>query len=224
MPTGLGRVRLVAAAAVGMLIERRTTHGGLAMQSAPPNAATSVGRLFLGIALTEAARRGIRSQLQGEELPGRVIPVENWHLTLTYLGDTAAHALESLTRELSAADLGDQIAMELGGLGAFPRAARASVLWLGVRDGADEIAALNARVVATVGRVGLPVEDRPFVPHLTLCRIRPPRDVRRLLARAPAIGERVLVDAVVLFRSHRGLRQPRYEELERFPLASPARG
>lgn len=195
--------------------------GVMAMQSRSPNAAGSVGRLFLGIALTEEARRGVHSQLQGEELPGRVVPSGDWHLTLVYLGDTPADALAPLTQALNAMDLGDRITIELGGLGAFPRADRASVLWLGVREGADAIGALNARVKAAVRRVGLPAEDRPYVPHLTLSRIRPPRDVRQLLERAPPISERLQVNAVILFRSHPGSRHPRYEELERFSLRLP---
>ena len=62
-------------------------------------------------------------------------------------------------------------------------------------------------------------DDRPFSPHLTLSRIRPPQNVRPLVEAMPSLGVRQLVNRVVVYRSHLGGRRPaRYEELERFPL------
>ena len=61
---------------------------------------------------------------------------------------------------------------------------------------------------------GLPQEDRPFRPHITLAKPGP--------AQAPfkAIGEWVLpVDALWLYRSELGEPFPTYEPLARFPLS-----
>lgn len=176
-------------------------------------------RLFLGIALTEEVRRNLWSQLQAEEIPGRIVPPENWHLTLRFLGDTPREALDRLVQALGTEVLGSRTAITFGGFGAFPRATRASVLWLGVGEGAEALCTRAARVEEVTRRAGFPSDVRPFTPHLTLSRIRPARDVRRLVERTPLSIERMPVEALVLFRSRLGRGPAHYEELEHFPLA-----
>ncbi len=179
-------------------------------------------RLFLAVPVTDAIRaelqNHLRQALAGERLPGRVVPAENWHLTLRFLGDTEAGARERLLSELQAATLGNRFELEFGRCGAFPRPARASVLWLGVAQGEALLRALAAEVESAVGRAGWMPENRPFSPHLTLSRIQPPRDLRELLAAAPAFPLRMPVQEVALFRSRLGRGPARYEALERFPL------
>jgi 2'-5' RNA ligase len=179
-------------------------------------------RLFLGVALPEETRTALEGRLRealgGEPLPGRPVPPTNWHLTLRFLGDTPAEARERLVRELRAAACGPAFPLELAGLGAFPRPARASVLWVGAAEGEAPLRALAEEVEAAVRRAGFPAEPRPFSPHLTLSRIQPPHDVRALVEHFPDFAERITVDAVVLFRSHLGRGPARYEAVERVPL------
>lgn len=187
-----------------------------------PGRTPSAGRLFLGVPVAEDVRGALREHLRGVELPGRAVPPGNWHLTLRFLGDTPPEALARLREALEAEEMGSRAAVTFGGLGAFPRPARASVLWLGVEEGADALRALAERAEAAARRAGWAAETRPFTPHLTLARIQPPRDVREIVERVPPFPERMAVDAVVLFRSHLGGGPARYEEMERFPLSPPA--
>lgn len=177
-------------------------------------------RLFLGIPITRKVRRDLLAHLEPVEIPGRAVPPENWHLTLRFLGDTSRQVQQQLVQALGAQQLGIGITITFGDLGAFPRAARATVLWVGIRDGGDEMRALSARVEEAVRRAGFVADERPFRPHLTLSRIQPARDVRRLVERTPPFLEQMMVDSVVLYRSHLGRGPARYEELERFDLGS----
>jgi 2'-5' RNA ligase len=160
----------------------------------------------------------VRLHLQNEALPGRLVPPDKWHLTLRFLGDTAQDALTLLRETLSAEPLGHATDILFGGLGAFPRPPRASVLWVGVTEGADALQAVAANVEAAVRRAGVPAETRPFAPHLTLSRLQPPRDVRTLVERVPALEIRMTVDAVLLMRSRLGQGPSQYEEVQRFAL------
>lgn len=191
-----------------------------------------VHRLFVGVGLSDETRAELTDALQSVALPGRIVPPARWHLTLRFLGDVSAGdipplrtALRDVLRPCASSH---PLPVVFSGLGAFPRPARAAVLWLGVREGADALRALAARVEYAVQRVGLPPERRPFAPHLTLARLQPPRDVAALLASASAPRcVRATVDTVTLFRSQArriagsqaGGHAP-YEALEDFPLVA----
>lgn len=190
--------------------------------AAPAQGGTA--RLFLAVDLPEGVRRALDEHLRaspgGGRLPGRPARPESWHLTLRFLGDTAPDACDRLVRELRSAELGHGFTLGFGGLGAFPRPARATVLWLGIAEGEAPLGALAAAVEEAACRAGFPAETRPFAAHLTLSRIRPAEDVRPLVERVPPFPERMEVDEVVLFRSHLGPSGARYEAVERFPLKS----
>jgi RNA 2',3'-cyclic 3'-phosphodiesterase len=188
-----------------------------------PDTRGAAGRFFLGIALTEEARDALRVRLRTLELPGRIVPAENWHLTLAFLGDTSSEALERLRAGLGDAELGPGSEITFGSVGAFPNPARASVLWLGLTAGEEAVLALHGRVSAAVRRAGFAVEEGRFVPHLTLARVQPPRDVRRLLERASPPEVRMLMEAVTLFRSHLGTGPARYEAVEQYELVAADR-
>lgn len=175
-------------------------------------------RLFVAVPLAEETRLRLREHIAAVTLPGRPVSSGSWHLTLRFLGDTAPSQRDGLVDALRQARLGRQIAGSFGGWGAFPRPARASVIWLGVRDGGEQLRGLAAHVETAARSAGFPAEDREWTPHLTLSRLHPARDVRRLLAEMPSFVEPFPVDAVVLFRSHLGRGPARYQELARFPL------
>lgn len=180
-----------------------------------------VSRLFVAVPLTDDARHALRRVIEDrapDGLPGRTVPPRNWHLTARFLGDVGRVEAERLLGSLDQADLGEPFTIRWGGLGAFPRPARATVLWIGVDRGADDLTSLVGEVDAAVVGAGFPSEDRPFRPHLTLSRIRPQQDVRSLLEASDPAGLSMPVDRVVLYRSHLGSGGARYEPVEEFPL------
>ena len=180
----------------------------------------SVGRLFVAVPLEDEARHALAFRLgEGPAMPGSTVPPANWHLTLRFLGDVEQVAYDRMLEALDRLNLGPAFPIAFGGLGAFPRPSRAAVLWVAVDDGAEPLSALAAEVEAALDGAGVPPDDRPFSPHLTLSRIRPPQNVRPLVEAMPSLGVRQLVNRVVVYRSHLGgRRHARYEELERFPL------
>lgn len=179
-------------------------------------------RLFVAVEIPEAPRALLAARLEGTvglpALPGKVVPPENWHITLRFLGPVDESVLDRVTAELDGLDSPGSIRARLGGLGAFPRPSRATVLWVGLDRGAEEIGRLAGRVEDAVEAAGFEPEGRPFHPHLTLSRIRPERDVRALVGGAPAMEVPFDVPAVALMESHTGPGGPRYEVVERFPL------
>ncbi len=179
-------------------------------------------RVFLAIALDPDLRYGLaahlRANLAGEQLPGRSSPAENWHLTLRFVGKVNQTDYEKLLAKLDEANLGSGFALGFAALGAFPKPARATVLWLGVDRGADELCRLAAVVEEVTVSAGFIPEERPFHPHLTLGRIRPPQDVRRLTKTMPVFPLIQSVTHVTVFESHLQRGPAVYSPLERFAL------
>ncbi|MDH5372463.1 MAG: RNA 2',3'-cyclic phosphodiesterase, partial [Acidimicrobiia bacterium] len=133
----------------------------------------ALARLFVGVDLSTEARHALVAQLDaaiGGALPGTVVPPPNWHLTLRFLGDVDPVGYDRLLMELAGADLGPAFEVALDGLGAFPRTARATVLWTGVSDGSDPLNRLAGRVEKACVGAGFGPEERPFHAHLTLSR------------------------------------------------------
>lgn len=182
----------------------------------------AASRLFVALSLEDEIRRGLEAHLRGalggRGLPGRVVAPANWHFTLRFLGHTPHEDAIRLREELRATLLGPSFTLGFGGLGAFPRPRRASVLWMGVNEGTEALHALAARVEEAAVRAGFPAEPKPFRAHLTLARLQPPADVTGLVERVAPHGGRLAARSIVLFRSHLGAGPPRYQAVERFAL------
>jgi 2'-5' RNA ligase len=114
--------------------------------------------------------------------------------------------------------------MIIGGLGAFPNVRRPRVIWVGT-EAPPELNALQRAIEAETHKLGYPIEERPFSPHLTLGRISQnarPEEVTQV-ARALSmvnIGEigRVHVGQLHLFRSDLRPSGAVYTSLYSFPL------
>lgn len=145
----------------------------------------------------------------------------DWHLTLAFLGEVAEPVLAGLCVRLERA-AGRHPAQELAirGGGAFPRAARATVLWAGVDADAAALAALAASVAAAARRAGAPPPDegRRYRPHITIARCREPGSLGDLSAGLADFRSASWVAAEIrLIRSNLG-SEPRYDELGRWQL------
>jgi 2'-5' RNA ligase len=185
-------------------------------------AANKAGRLFLAVPLTDEARQrladSLRGGLRGKALPGRPPRPENWHLTLRFLGDVADDQYRALERRLRQTPLGEPFDLSFDRLGAFPRPARARVLWIGIGRGSEALCSLAETAERTAVAAGFAAEERPYHPHLTVSRLRRPGNLADLIEGFESAPIEMPVVEVVLYRSHLRPEGARYEALERFSL------
>ena len=160
----------------------------------------------------------LAQHLSEHEIPGRTVPPENWHLTVRFLGQVDQIATERLVAALDQADLGRSFRIALGDLGAFPRPAKASVVWLALDEGRERLTELNEIAEEESQAIGLTPEERPFAPHLTLSRVRPERDARPALASYRRVPFEWTAGELILYESRSGRGGAVYEPLERFTL------
>ncbi len=178
-------------------------------------------RLFLGVEVSPAAEQGVAAAIRPWReafRDARWVPPKNWHVTLKFLGWTS-EPLVSWVEETVEGIVGAHppVAASVRGLGAFPSAQRARVLWAGIDDPANGFGALVADLEAGLAEE-FRAELRRFHPHLTVARSEPPLRLPEAYADTPLASAPFVADRVVLFRSHLEGRAARYEPLRTFPL------
>lgn len=176
--------------------------------------------MFLAVELDDETRHALAAHLLEAlpELPGKAVPPSNWHLTLRFLGWTEPPQADRILAELDQHERMGSFSMRLAGLGAFPKARRATVLWVGVSAGEEPLTQLVARCERAVQAAGFSAEDRPFHPHMTISRVRPPEDVTAFLEAVPTFNRRFTVGHVALYRSRLRSGGTEYEVVERVSL------
>src|SRR5487761_721181 len=88
------------------------------------------------------------------------------HVTLRFLGERAENlwmALKRAGRDATADQEAFPIALQT--IGAFPSSRNPRIVWLGVTTGREQLVELERRLSKALTTLGLPDEDRPFVPH-----------------------------------------------------------
>jgi 2'-5' RNA ligase len=149
---------------------------------------------------------------------------DRWHLTLLFLGAVPDELVESLVAASGPAVGGaPPMTLRLAGGGRFGSARRPQVAWAGLAGDVDPLAALAGRLAAVARSLRLPVDDRPFRPHLTLGRWRPrqPADGSLTDRLADYRGPDWPVTEVRLKESHLGA-VPTYETVEGWALPDVA--
>ncbi len=135
-------------------------------------------RLFVALPVPAAVKRELERQQQ--ELRGALSRsslswsrVEQFHLTLKFLGNVASEKVPELQRQLElTARKTPAFGIEAASLGAFPSPRRPRVLWAGLKEPTGVLAALQQEVEEAAGPFsGQPAEQR-FHAHLTLARVK----------------------------------------------------
>lgn len=125
-------------------------------------------RLFTALEIPRDAALSL-SLLRGG-LPGaRWIDVENYHITLRFIGDVAGHVADDIANELDRVRR-PSFTLALSGVGAFGQK-KPHAVWAGVTASPD-LLALQAEIDRICHRMGIPADPRKFMPHVTLARLR----------------------------------------------------
>ena len=134
-------------------------------------------RSFIAIELPDELKLEL-SQLvaqlkSGEQSWVKWVDPYNIHLTLKFLGNVAVDKLDDITGALEKAAQGiAPFHLEVKELGVFPNLRRVQVAWVGISGEVDKLGQLQQRIESNLAPLGFAPESRPFVPHLTLARLR----------------------------------------------------
>ena len=167
-------------------------------------------RLFAAVPVPPPARDllgALLDDLRTLDWPVRWVRPEGVHLTLKFFGEVPAERLTPIAEVLRDAVRGTgPLPLTLTGLGTFPTARRARVVWVGL-EAPPALELLQDRVERACTLLGFPVEGAPFRPHLTIGRVKDGGKLslpalKRL--REETLDESFLAEQVVLFESETG--------------------
>ncbi len=128
-------------------------------------------RIFIALDIDDAVRERIArlmDGLRGFAPEARWVRPESLHLTLKFIGEKPAVNIEQIKQALSSVHA-ETIELTFRGYGFFPAPNAARVFWLGIESG-PQLAALAKAVDEATQMLGIPPEEHPFSPHLTLAR------------------------------------------------------
>ncbi|MDO9288053.1 MAG: RNA 2',3'-cyclic phosphodiesterase [Thermodesulfovibrionales bacterium] len=141
-------------------------------------------RCFIAIELPHEIKRNIDTyveQLKATKADVKWVPAKNLHLTLKFLGSTPEELLTEINKKLSSiAKLHDRFTCRIFGAGVFPNIKQPRVIWLGIKD-AEEMIKLQKNADESMAELGFKKEDREFNPHLTIGKVRSPKNKDMLI-------------------------------------------
>lgn len=194
-------------------------------------------RLFVAIELPDRAVRDLETlqdrlrQIDPEDVI-RWSSGDAFHLTLKFLGPAPEDELPELCDALGDAIRRSQIApfdLIADGLGGFPDILQPRTIWAGIGGALDPLTTLQRHLEKAVAPLRLPVDHKPFSPHLTLGRAYQNVAKAKLSAFGSRLSEldvghisRWQVAAVWLMHSDLQPRGPIYHEVARWSLPIPA--
>lgn len=183
-------------------------------------------RLFVAIEIPEGIRDELAifiKELRAIAPQVKWVRAENLHVTLKFLGHTDGARLPAVEKALSAVRDTEPVSLRFRGLGFFPNEKRPRVFWAGMEPSAN-LTTIAESIDHAVHKLGFPLEERPFTPHLTVARFDPPGVHPKL---ASAIAENVSRDFGSMAASQFHLIESKlkpsgaeYTTLRSFPFAS----
>lgn len=174
-------------------------------------------RLFTALEIPRDAALSL-SFLRGGLPSARWIDAENYHLTLRFFGDVDARTADELVAGLDRVQ-SPGFSLALRGMGAFGSKKPHSI-YAGVEP-SQSLDHLHAEIDKVARRIGLAADPRRFTPHVTLARLRNPKDedvARYLAGRGDFRTAPFTVGRFVLYSSRDSVGGGPYVLEEAFPL------
>lgn len=137
-------------------------------------------RLFIAVELSKEIKKeltALEEKLKSSAADVKWVKPDNIHLTLKFLGETKEEQIEPIKKILNGlAEKFKVFKTEITGLGSFPSLKSPRVIWIGLNN-ISVILEMVKLLEEELDKLGFPKEKRDFQPHLTLGRVRSPKNI-----------------------------------------------
>jgi len=188
---------------------------------------TATIRAFIAVEIDEIVRRKLSEivlEFEKTKCDVKWVKTENFHLTLIFLGDIIQETVDSLKDILrKAVSTFQPFKIEIKGMGTFGHPKYPRVIWAGIEPN-DSIQSLYRAVKTEVTTLKLSVDEKEYIPHLTIGRVRSGRGIPKLmdmikLYKTQFFGSST-VDSIVLMKSVLQPSGPVYSVLHKVSFGS----
>lgn len=184
-------------------------------------------RAFIAIELSEELRSTlaqVQSHLKYSGADVKWVEKDNIHLTLKFLGEINEEKCEkvkSILDEICSSIKPFEISLK--DIGAFPTIDYPRVIWVGLDNGAEGSKGLAEKIDDELSKIGSQKETRPFAAHLTIGRVRSPKNKEALKQKLSTLNlqpstKTQLINSVILFQSKLTPKGPIYTKLHEAQL------
>lgn len=182
-------------------------------------------RAFIAVNISDDQRRSVDELLgkvKGYDVRVKWVDVGNLHVTLKFLGDTDEKILPDMYAAIEDSLTGEEsFDLSFDGLGCFPNLNRPRVFWVGIENGFSNLKELSRKVEGAVRPFGFEPEKRKFSAHLTIGRVKDPRNIDLLTTdygRMEFAAGASKISNVVFYQSTLRPSGPMYTPLRTFEL------
>ena len=145
----------------------------------------------------------------------RWVNEQNYHVTLAFLGNIELSQIDNLATELDHFLNLNQVQLELSHLSPFPESS--PKLIAAILKKTETLMAVYEQTKKAIYSVGIQIEKRKFMPHITLGRFRAPGR-RRQFVSSNLFNANALANAVVLYESVLTANGAEYQPMYEFNL------
>jgi len=139
------------------------------------------------------------------------------------MGEVPETKLAAIRSALAGVRSDQPTTVDFRGLGFFPNEKRPRVFWAGI-EASPNLKTLAAEIDRAAEKLGIPREQRPFAPHLTLARFQPPELPEKLRSAIQENAAREFgsfrTNQYLLIESKLKPSGAGYTTLESFPFAA----
>jgi 2'-5' RNA ligase len=163
--------------------------------------------------LKEVAR--IQEELEKIKFNGKIVELENLHLTLKFMGEVDDLKLEKIKNKLNEIKF-KPFEVKLGEIGVFNIRGRPNIVWIKLEG--KEIWDLQKQIDGKMREIGFEMEER-FMSHITIARIKYVSDKNNFVERVKNIGVKGIafkIDKFRLIKSELRMMGPVYTAIEEF--------
>lgn len=128
-------------------------------------------RLFIAINFEEIIKQrllDLQKTIASQSISGRWIRYDNLHLTLCFIGEVNSSYKDKIIEILNGIKH-KAFDIEISHIGEFRNRNNGDIVWIGIKEN-PLLQALGQELTKALNNIGLSIDNRPYLPHITLGR------------------------------------------------------
>jgi 2'-5' RNA ligase len=110
----------------------------------------------------------------------KIVPPKNIHITMRFLGNVTYDLIKKISNKIQEIEF-DSFHAEIKGIGVFPNITRPRVVWVGINKGSEKLIKIFNQIGPHLKKLGFHPDFKNFSPHLTIARVKSPKNKDRLI-------------------------------------------